>query len=191
LGSTKLLKENENPSITWPEGGSISDFEGLWWVAHTKSRNEKALAQDLTSRGVNYFLPMSWRVRRRRGRKIRSLLPLFSGYLFFCGDQDHRLDVLRTNRVASIIAVKNQQKLVSELLQIEHALRTGAALTPHKYVKAGQHCRIIAGPLVDLQGIVVKAKNTTRLVLQIDMLGQASSVEVDADVIEVIEESPS
>jgi spermidine synthase len=45
--------------------------------------------------------------------------------------------------------------------------------------------------LVDLQGIVVKAKNTTRLVLQIDMLGQASSVEVDADVIEVIEESPS
>jgi transcription antitermination factor NusG len=134
---------------------------------------------------------MSWRVKRRRGRKIRSLLPLFGGYLFFCGDQDHRLDVLRTNRVANIIAVKDQRKLLGELVQIEHALRTGAALTPHKYVKAGQHCRIIAGPLVDLQGIVVKAKNTTRLVLQIDMLGQASSVEVDADVIEVIDESPS
>jgi transcriptional antiterminator RfaH len=134
---------------------------------------------------------MSWRVHRRRGRKIRSLLPLFSGYLFFCGDQNRRLDVLRTNRVANIIEVRDQRKLLGELVQIEHALRTGASLTPHRYVKAGQHCRIIAGPLVDLQGIVVKAKNTTRLVLQIDMLGQASSVEVDADTIEVIEESPS
>jgi transcriptional antiterminator RfaH len=118
-------------------------------------------------------------------------LPLFSGYLFFCGDQNRRLDVLRTNRVANIIEVRDQRKLLGELVQIEHALRTGASLTPHRYVKAGQHCRIIAGPLVDLQGIVVKAKNTTRLVLQIDMLGQASSVEVDTDMIEVIDEPAS
>jgi transcriptional antiterminator RfaH len=134
---------------------------------------------------------MSWRVRRHRGRKIRSLLPLFSGYLFFCGDQSKRLEVLRTNRVANIIEVKDQQKLLGELMQIEQALKTGAALMPHRYVKAGQHCRVIAGPLADLQGIVVRAKNTMRLVLQIDMLGQATSVEVDADLIEVIDESAS
>lgn len=149
------------------------------------------MAHDLVGRGVSYFLPMSWRVHRRRGRKIRSLLPLFSGYLFFCGDQDNRLEVLRTNRVANIIEVKDQQRLLGELMQIEHALKTGAALMPHRYVKTGQHCRVIAGPLADLQGIVVRAKNTTRLVLQIDMLGQATSVEVDADVIEVIDEATS
>jgi transcription antitermination factor NusG len=184
----ELLKLDENPPMIWPEEQSISDFTGLWWVAHTKSRNEKALAHDLIGKEINYFLPMSWKVHRRRGRTIRSLLPLFSGYLFFCGQEDQRIEVLRTNRAANLIEVKDQEKLLGELLQIERALRAGAPLVPHKYVKAGQHCRVIAGPLADLEGIIVKTKTAMRLVLRIDILGQATSVEIDADTIEILDE---
>ena len=171
----------------WPEEKSICDFSGLWWVAHTKSRNEKALAQDLIRKDINYFLPMNWKVHRRRGRKIRSLLPLFGGYLFFCGEEKQRIDLLRTNRVANLIEVKDQKRLLEELLQIERALRAGVPLAPHKYLKAGQRCRVITGPLADLEGIVVKTKTVTRLVLQIDMLGQATSVEIDTDMIERVD----
>ena len=194
-----MLKPNENPPIAWPEVESIRDFTGLWWVAHTKSRNEKALAQNLIRKDISYFLPMSWKVRRRKQRTIRSLLPLFSGYLFFCGNENQRIELLRTNRVANIIEVKDQQRLLDELLQIEQALRAGVPIAPHSYIKAGQHCRVIAGPLADLQGIIievpkrkkghpggpVKTKNAVRLVLQIDMLGQAASVEIDIDMIEI------
>ena len=144
---------------------------------------------------------MSWRVRRRKGRTIRSLLPLFSGYLFFCGQESEQTELWRTNRVASIIEVKDQEGFVNELLQIEQALQAGAPLAPHKYIKAGQRCRIIGGALADLQGVVVrppkyktgrsgggvKATSTIRMVLQIDMLGQAASVEVDTDMIEKLE----
>lgn len=183
-----MLKASENPPIIWPEGESICDFIGLWGVAHTKSRNEKALAHDLIGKNISYFLPMTWRVWRKSHRTLRSLLPLFSGYLFFCGGENQRLELLRTNRVANVIEVKDQQKLIAELLQIEQALRAGAPLTPYKYIKAGQRCRVIAGPLFGLEGIVVKTKNVTRLVLQIDMLGQAASVEIDIDMIELIDE---
>jgi len=183
-----LLKESENPPITWPEVESIRDFTGLWWVAHTKSRNEKALAHDLIGKNISYFLPMTWKVQRRSHRTIRSLLPLFSGYLFFCGEENQRIELLRTNRVANLIEVKDQQKLLGEMLQIEQALRAGAPLTPHKYIKAGQRCQVIAGPLLGLQGIVVQTRGAARLVLQIDMLGQAASVEIDIDMIEPIDE---
>jgi transcription antitermination factor NusG len=182
-----LLKLSENPPVVWPQDKSIRDFTGLWWVAHTKSRNEKALAHDLIRKSINYFLPMSWKVRRIRGRKIKTLLPLFGGYLFFCGNENQRLEVLRTNRVANLIEVNDQTKLVGELLQIEQAIQAGAPLVPHKYIKVGQYCRVIAGPLADLVGITVKTKKTTRLVLQIDMLGQATSVEVDTDIIELVD----
>ena len=182
-----MLKLSDNPPVVWPQEKSVRDFSGLWWVAHTKSRNEKALAHDLIRKSINYFLPMSWKVRRTRGRKIKTLLPLFSGYLFFCGNENQRLEVLRTNRVANLIEVKNQTKLVGELLQIGQAIQAGAPLVPHKYIKVGQYCRVIAGPLADLVGITVKTKKTTRLVLQIDMLGQATSVEVDTDMIELID----
>ncbi len=198
-----MLKPSENPPIVWPEMESLRDFSGLWRVAHTKSRNEKALAQDLIRNDISYFLPMSWRIRRIRKRTIRSLLPLFSGYLFFCCEESQRVELWRTNRVANIIEVKDQQRFLAELLQIEQALQAGVPLAPHKYLKAGQRCRIIGGALADLQGIVVrapkyktersggavKAKNTIRLVLQIDMLGQAASVEVDIDMIEKLDEA--
>ena len=183
-----MLKAGENPPIAWPEGKPIRDFAGQWWVAHTKSRNEKALAHDLARKNVSYFLPMSWKVSRQSGRTIRSLLPLFSGYLFFCGQESQRLEALRTNRIANVIEVKDQQRLLEELSQIEQAIRAGAILLPHKYIQAGQRCKVIGGPLAGLEGIVTKAQNTARLVLQIDMLGQATSAEIDVDMIEIIDE---
>lgn len=183
-----MLKVGENPPIISPTAETLRDFLGQWWVIHTKSRNEKALANDLLNREISYFLPMSWKVRKKSRRTIRSLLPLFGGYLFFCGNENQRVEVLRTNRVANLIEVTDQQTLIDELVQIERALRTGAPLTPHKYIQKGQQCKVIAGPLADLVGIVIRAKNATRLLLQVDMLGQAASVEIDIDTIELIDE---
>jgi transcriptional antiterminator RfaH len=182
-----LLKVSENPPLMWPQVESIQEFAGQWWVVHTKSRNEKALAHDLISRNISYFLPMTWKVRRQSRRTIRSLLPLFSGYLFFCGQENDRVEVLRTDRAANLIEVKDQQKLLRELQQIEQALKAGVPVTPHKYVKEGQKCRVLAGPLLGLQGVVATTRGATRLVLQVDMLGQAASVEIDVDMIEPVE----
>jgi len=185
-----LLKIHENPPLIWPQTESIRQFEGRWWVAHTKSRNEKALAQDLMVRNVSYFLPMTWKVRQQSHRTIKSLLPLFTGYLFFCGDDNGRLELLKTNRVANLIEVKDQENFVGELVRFERALQAGAPLLPHTYLSKGQWCRVIAGPLLGLEGIVVQIKGDTRLVLQINILGQAASVEIDMDMIEPVEKQP-
>ena len=168
-----MFNASENPPAIWPPEGSITEFSGKWWVAHTKSRNEKALAHDMVNRDINYFLPMTWNVRRKSRRTIKSLLPLFSGYVFFCGEEEERLEILKTNRIANLIEVTDQQQLIENLVQIERVLRTGESLLPHKYLKKGQKCRIIAGPLLGIQGIIVNIKGQTRLVLQVDILGQA------------------
>ena len=182
-----MLKPNENPPMTWPEERSISEFEGQWGVAHTKSRNEKALAWQLVNH-VPYFLPMHWKTSKSRGRTIRSLLPLFSGYLFFCGGEDERLAVLKTNRTANILPVEDQVQLVRELLPIETLLKLEKPVLPHQYLEVGQKCRVTAGPLMGTEGIVVQTAKETRLVLQVDMLGQAASVEIAYDMIEKIED---
>ncbi|HSV26655.1 MAG TPA: transcription termination/antitermination NusG family protein [Sedimentisphaerales bacterium] len=183
-----MLKASENPPIAWPAGRDIRDAEGQWWVVHTRSRNEKALAWELVRHDISYFLPMRWKVSRMSGRTVRSFVPLFTGYLFFCGTEEQRIAVLQTNRAAGLISVKDQERLVGELSQIELALRGGAALQPDKYVKEGQWCRVSGGPLAGLKGIVLKAGGRARLLLQVDMLGQATSVEIDHDLIEKLEE---
>ena len=182
-----MLKASENPPLVWPEGQPLGQFAGQWWVVHTKSRNEKALAHDLIGRQVSYFLPMSWKVRHIRGRRIKSLLPLFGGYLFFCGNEQQRVEALKTNRIASLIEVKDQELLVTELSAIERALQSGADLQRHNYIKTGQRCRVISGPLRDIEGVVQQSRTGARLILKVDMLGQAASVEVDSDLIEILE----
>lgn len=182
-----MLKIHENPPITFPDQVSIESFAGHWWVAHTKSRNEKALAQDLIARKIHYFLPMTLSVTRRTRRTVKSLLPLFTGYMFFCGNDDNRVEVLQTNRVANIIEVPDQLSFLTELTQIEKALRAGVPISPHPYLKKGQWCRVIAGPLMGSEGIVQEVKNNLRLILQINLLGQAASVEIDVDLIEPID----
>jgi transcription antitermination factor NusG len=183
----RLLKLEENPPVLWPPTRSIAEFPGLWWVAHTKSRNEKALAHDLMAKNIGYFLPMTMKVSRRSHRTFKSMLPLFTGYLFFCGLENDRIELLKTNRVAHLIEVVDQTSLAAELQRIEKAVRAGAPLVPHKYLEKGQWCKVIAGPLLGLEGIVVQTRGETRLVLQIDMLGQAASVEIGVEMIEPIE----
>lgn len=182
-----MLKLSENPPAIWPEDKSINDFQGDWWVIHTKSRNEKALAWQMQRAGVSYFLPMTMKISKSKGRTTRSLLPLFTGYLFFCGGDDERLTVLQTNRVANLIEVIEKKSFLRDLTPIEKVIKQGEDIQPHVYIKAGQKCRVSAGPLLGTEGIAEVTNNGTRLILQVDMLGQATSVEIATDMIEMID----
>ena len=182
-----MLKMSENPPLTWPLDTNIDQFEGTWWVAHTKSRHEKAFAWDLCRRSIQYFIPMNEKVTLKRGRKFKALLPLFSGYVFFCGDEQDRLSALQTNRVANIIPVLDPELLVSQLMPIELALKTGEQLNHEPSVLPGTKCRVLKGPMMGTEGSVIEEKDKFRLFLQIEMLGQASSLEIDRDFIELIE----
>ena len=184
-----MLKLTENPPIIWPADSSVKNFQGTWWVAHTKSRNEKALAWQMQKKNISYFLPLTEKVYRKSCRVFRSMLPLFSGYIFFCGSESDRLEVLKTNRVAGLLEVKDQQHLIVELLPIEKALTSGISLAPYAYIKAGQRCKVIAGPLMGTEGLAVSEQSKTRLVLQVDILGKATCLEIDASLLEVIQEN--
>jgi len=182
-----MLKLSENPPMMWPAESSVKDFSGVWWVAHTKSRNEKALAWQMQKKNISYFLPLTEKVYRKSRRVVRSMLPLFSGYVFFCGSENDRLEVLKTNRVAQILQVNDQQLMVAELLPIEKALTNGMNLLPHSYIKAGQQCKVIAGPLMGIEGLVAGEQNKTRLILQVNILGKATCLEIDSALLEIIQ----
>jgi len=179
-----MLKPDENPPILHPEQSQLTEISGCWWVAHTKARNEKALAWQLKKWGIAYFLPMREKIRVRKGRRYRPILPLFSGYVFFCGDEEARYKALTTNRIANMIEVKDQTRLVHELEQINRALQSKTKLDPHPFLKKGDRCRVTAGPLAGMEGIMVRKRNNAKLVLNVEILGQAVATEIDADLLE-------
>ncbi len=162
------------------------DLAGQWYVAHTRSRHEKILAKELSRMGICNYLPLTRRVTRSVAthRISRSVVPLFPGYVFFNGTEEQRYQTLTTNRVANVLDVPNQDQLVAELLHIQHLLENTQEFLLANRLKVGEWARIIAGPLCGLEGIVTRYSGRLRLAMNVTILGQSVSVEVDHDVVE-------
>lgn len=178
-----MLKLHDNPPMKPQDSPRLADVPGRWYVAHTKARREKALVWALSAQGVPYFLPMTERLTCNRGRRFRSWLPLFSGYVFFAGDRQARQRALATRHLAGVLDVVDRDRFLAELSQIEQALDGGARLDPYPSMSHGSLCRVRCGPLAGLEGVVVR-KNVTRLLLQVEMLGQAAALEIDGSLLE-------
>ena len=183
-----MLKLSENPSILSPGFDSVADFCGTWWIARTKAKFEKAFAWDLHNRDIGYFLPMRENVIFSGGRKRRLMVPLFPLYVFFCGTEMNRYEAMTTNRVCQIIKVIDQDKLIKELVNIENAIINKVVIDQYPYLPVGRRCRIISGPMLGIEGIVVERnKDKANMVLEVTILGQGTLVQIDADILEPIE----
>ena len=182
-----MLKLSDNPPIRPHDTESLADLDGRWWVAHTKARNEKALAWDLLRRGIGYFLPLRERLTFSGGRKRRGMSPLFPSYLFLCGDEDDRYVAMTTDRICQTIDVFDQATLIDELVAIERALDAKAQLERYPHPAIGRPCRVIAGPFEDLEGIVVQLATKARLVLQVHILSEGAALEIEADLLEPLD----
>ena len=181
-----MLALQENPPIM-PEGATSPDqLVGDWWVAHTKSRFEKAFAWDLIEQKIGYFLPMSPRTSFSGGRKRKGMVPLFPSYVFFCGDAEASVQAMQTNRLCNVLRVPNQEVLLSELRQIHRLLTQGEVLEVYSMPAIGTRCRVKAGPLEGVVGVVVARARLARLVLQVSMLGQGTCLDIEADLLEPI-----
>lgn len=157
---------------------------GLWYVLHTRSRQEKLLAGELAARDVRYFLPLVKRARVYGARKAVVEEPLFPGYVFLFGDVDQAYLADRTRRVANIIPVADQRQIEWELNNIRLALSQQAPLDPYPHLTKGVRVEVRSGPFRGLQGIVEEKGKESRLILQVDVLGRAVSLEIEGAMLE-------
>jgi transcriptional antiterminator RfaH len=161
----------------------LSEHEFPWWVAHVRSRQEKALARHLLPLEIPFYLPQREKRVRRAGRTFVSYLPLFPGYLFFRGSFDHRHSALRSNLIVKVLDVTEPGLLAGELLQVRRLQEAGADLVPYFDLVPGDPVRITDGPFKGYSGVVLRAPGRVRLLVSISMLRQAVAVEFERAVV--------
>jgi hypothetical protein len=150
-----------------------------WLVLHTRPRAEKALARRFLARSLPFFLPLSQRRWRCRGRLLSSHLPLFPGYIFLLGDEDARVTALQTNLVAQCLRVEDQDQLHADLLRVHHLVTSGEPLVPEERLPPGTPVEIIDGPLKGLEGKVLRQGKRLKFFVEVDFLQRGASVEID------------
>jgi transcriptional antiterminator RfaH len=151
-----------------------------WWVLHTRPRSEKALARQMLSRQVAFFLPLYQKQWRSNGRMQSSYLPLFPGYIFLRGDDEARVTALTTNLVANVLPVGDQGQLTTDLSRVHHLMESGSTLTPEARLEPGAVVEITAGPLAGLEGKVLRRGKRLQFFIEVQLLQQGVSVEIES-----------
>ena len=182
-----MLKRSENPPSLNHDRSAWTDLSGCWWVAHTKARFEKTFAWDLFRQNIPYFLPMMERVTISGGRKRHVLQPLFTSYVFFCGDELQRYWALTTKRLCQVIPITDQGTFIKQISWVQQALAGNAELDLHPVMAVGQSCRVTRGPFEGIEGTVIQRNGKARIVLHVKMLGRGAAMEIDNDLLELVE----
>lgn len=166
-----------------PESAEDS-VERRWWAVYTKARQEKALARQLLGWQVPFYLPLLPQETMTRGRRVRSHLPLFAGYLFLYGTEEERVRSLTTNRISRILDVANQEELFCDLRQVREVIESGAPLTVESRLEPGQRVRVKFGAFAGMEGTVVQRRGRVRLLIAVNYLQQGISIEIDDMMVE-------
>jgi transcriptional antiterminator RfaH len=169
-----------NPPNLWDDPAQLStNPAAVWWCLHTKPRQEKATARDLRVQRIVYYLPQVVKESHTpKGRKIQSIVPLFTGYIFLKGDVNDRLTALRADRLVNVLEVIDQETLERDLRQIHTMLSSGLPVTEENIVPVGAMVRITTGPLTGIVGKVIRRGKRDQFVAMVRFLGRGAMVDL-------------
>ena len=162
-----------------------------WYAVHTRSNFEPRVSGELTLKGFESYLPVFQELHRWKDRTKLLDVPVFRSYVFarFEDNSESRLAVLRCQGAARILGARDSITPVpeEEIEAVRRMLSAAAArCLAHPLLRDGAWVRVKRGPLKNLEGLLVRAKNQTRLVVSVTLLSQSVSTEVGVGDVEFV-----
>lgn len=159
-----------------------------WWALYTRHQHEKVVAEMLSAKGFEVFVPLYESVRRWKDRQKQLSLPLFPCYVFVRGGLDRRLPIVTTPGVHMILSRGDKVAVIpeEEIQAIRRTVEGNFQVEPHPFLKCGDRVRVTCGSLQGVEGILIRKKNVFRLILSVEMLAQSVAVEINATDVELV-----
>jgi transcription antitermination factor NusG len=154
-----------------------------WFAVWTRSRQEHRVCDQLLEKDIEAFLPTITRMRRWKDRRKRIEWPLFPGYCFARFEAEQSLAVRKCVGVANIVSCEGKPIPVPqcEIESLRLLMTSALHYDPCPCLREGMLVEVVRGPLKTVRGrLVRKDLAHARLVLTVDLIGQAVSVNVDA-----------
>jgi transcription termination/antitermination protein NusG len=162
----------------------------FWFAIQTYPRHEKSVCGQLTTKGLENYLPLVTRIHQWSDRRKQVEMPLFSGYAFvhIPPSPECRVQVLQVAGVLGFVGAGRQGLPIPDR-QIEYIrtlLQNKISLDPYPFLKIGQRVRIRGGSLDGIEGILVRRNGMKRLIISVETLERSLSVCVEGLAVEGI-----
>jgi transcriptional antiterminator RfaH len=165
----------------------MAETDAVWHVLHVRPRCEKKMAAYCQQHTLEHYLPLREETKIYQRRKVTVAKPLFTGYVFTVFAPRDRTLVLKSNIIVRILPVSDQERLIRELAQVRQALTVDPTLGAVVSLTRGRRVRVTGGPFQGMEGLVEVLRGHTRVVLNVEMIGQGVAVEADAHLLEPLD----
>jgi transcription antitermination factor NusG len=178
---------NTTDSRCFPEL-PLSYWEPHWYAVYTHANREKGVAEFLSQRSVEHFLPVYQSVRQWKDRRVNLQLPLFPGYVFVRLALQDRVRVLQVPGVAKLVGFDGTPAALppEEIDLLRISLKSGVRAEPHPFLTVGRRVRVKNGPLVGLFGMLWKRKNRAKFVVSVELIQRAMAIEMEESDLEPV-----
>lgn len=165
-------------------GGPVLD----WFALSVKPRHERAVAEQLRVRSVEQYVPLCPSRRAWSDRDKTLKMPLFPHYVFCRFSFEERIKVLSISSASSLVSFGGRPCAIPdhEIENIRKLENCGLEIAPSPLFKLGQEVRICDGPLRGVEGVLKQEKSRRRVVINVEILQRAVSVEVKSELIVAI-----
>jgi len=157
----------------------------LWFVAHTRPRCEKKLVRYCEREQVSATLPCYRAAHKYRRKTATFEKPLFPGYVFVQIEDERRLVIAKSDCLARLLKVIDQELFARQLGEILAALETRLEIRLAPAIGPGMRVKIKRGPLQGLDGWVEERFGMSTVLLRLDFIGKAAAVKVEATDLEL------
>jgi transcription antitermination factor NusG len=182
-----MIKQRDSHIVAEPVMEQLNEGALLapkWYALYTRSRFEKKMLGDLTDRRIEVFLPMREVISRWKDRKKRIWIPLFPGYLFVnhVDTPENRFRILNIPGAVRFVGFEGRANPIpdEQIQYVRKFLEASISIDPYPYMQVGSRVEVVAGPLKGIRGILVEKRGRFRFVIQVDLIRQAVSAEIDA-----------
>lgn len=158
-----------------------------WYVVHTTPQREKTVANQISNLGMEFFLPTYKTVRQWSDRKKKVELPLFPNYVFVHTSERERHLLFSISNLVKFVSIERKPVKVreSEIATVKRVLEADDVdLGEANYFETGSKVRIAQGQLAGLEGRVLKQNGKSRLLIRIDELRKAFSINIATSLLE-------
>lgn len=163
--------------------------ERNWYLVYCKPRQEGVARVNLNRQGYETYLPFIHEIRRRKGRRVSLIAPMFPRYLFvhLHSRTDNWAPIRSTSGVVSLVrfgpsAARVPDDLIVLLKSRENS--EGVHILPAEEYKPGRRVRITQGGFAGYEGIFQALSGHDRVTVLLDVLGRKARTIVDAASIE-------
>lgn len=162
-----------------------------WYLVYTKPRQEQVARTNLERQHYGVYLPLAQEHKRRRGKPMDVIAPLFPRYLFINLDSqtDDWGPIRSTLGVVSLVRFAYQPAQVpDDLIETlrEREGPEGLVTVTREIFRRGARVRINDGKFAGYEGIFFARSGHDRVVILLDIMGKNARTTVDALSIEPV-----